>query len=525
MVTIRAVISAYTRKKSIDTVSIDEKIGSCYPLRSRFSDDRLPDKVITSPEISVPMANPLELTGLKANPTPIQMRVMIDVGRDNAFRRYGSLAYRASCGSGKTIAGLLCIYKLHLKTLIISTRNAVIDQWVTNFNSLYPGVKIWHGGCKGEPDDSYDVWIMTPNYINQGTRLETMNIRPGLIIYDEVHTMMSSSNYTGRHDSDVHDNEHANVLKLPFLRAMNDWGELPYLLSLSATYPEGDGMEKVIELIFGPVRHASKDAITDIRVGIFDLRRSYLGRGECDTKWHRPTEHATLSTFFTYLFEEGPRNTALLGGKSFPPEVTALVSCSERIIPSLTRKGIVMTGSIDGSVWAGLTLWKNYGFSVLILRTSDQKSIFLDGALPVREKFVVDKGVKYSEFVKTRIGEASKEYRQFIPRAMIIASTYQRVQEGFSVPELVWGISSEFVWSPLSRTQLVGRIRRSTTDEELNKFPRRLYVCSGPMPSNKYANIRAGRASAKVESTYSVEVEERLFAREGYFYMNVDKSL
>lgn len=512
VISLNKVVSDYIRRKSIDVFVKDGK----RILRSRsgrFATELEP-KVIKDNNvlISKEMKNPLVLAGVR-DATPVQKLLMNDL-INNAFEKYGSLAYQASCGSGKTYCGLLAIYRKRVKTLIISTRSAVIDQWKKTINAIYPDLRIYVGGTKVKKNENindYDIWVLTPQFLNIGNRILDFEIKPGLIIYDEIHSMLSQLNYTPGASRDKHIAEFANVLKLPFLQAPK-WGELPYLLSLSATYPK----ESIVEIIFGPVRATTKDPITNIPISIFDLRRECDKRGKLDRNWEKPSENDIVRTFAFGLFDQSVRDRALVKDPGVGAYTRAIVAHSQLITPSIKFKGIVMTHSIDSSVWATLFLHKSFNVSVLLLRTSDEFSFFLEKGKNLDFQF--SDGVELKDLT---IGEKSKDYSSFIEKSEIIVSTYQRVKEGFSIPELVWGICTEFVWNPLTRVQIAGRIRRSSDNEDLNKYPRRLYVCSSGIPNDLYVALKLHR---EPKITYDQEFEDELFRRENYSYANSDKS-
>ena len=509
-VRIKAVISNYLRRKSIDV--IDKSLRSNL---SEVDSLKVEKKLLTGEDISISttLTNPLIIAKVKAA-TPVQSLVMTDLAND-AFERFGSLAYQASCGSGKTFCGLLAVYRKKLKTLIISTRAAVIDQWKTTINHIYPSLRVYVGGDrlkKEETLQSFDIWIMTPQYLNIGDRILNLEIHPGLIIYDEIHSMLSQLNYKGpSKGKDVHVAEFANVLKLPFIKA-KDWGQLPYLLSLSATYPK----ESLVKMIFGRIRSTPKDPITNIPISIYDLRRSQERRGKFDQNWKRPNEIETIKTFAYALFDQTVRDLALSKDFKVGPMTRDIVAHSKLISPCSKFKGLVMTHSVDASVWTALFLHKRFNLSILLLRTNDEKSYFFEKDKGLDFVFSDSVGLK-----EIKIGESDKDYTKYIPNSEIIVSTYQRVKEGFSVQNLVWSICTEFVWNPLTRVQLAGRIRRSSDDEELNKYSRVMYVCSGPVPNDLFT---ARKQHRQAQITYDFPFEEELFLRENYSYINEDAS-
>lgn len=495
--TVLNTIRDYCKLKTID-VNPKTKL-----LRS-ISFEGLPMKSSIGDPIKCELKNPFIEMGVKT-PTPIQSLIVKHL-RDNYFEKYGSLAYRASCGSGKTLCGLLCIYRMKTKTLIVSTRNAVIDQWLKSIRDLFPNTKVFNCESSKSNFDEYDIWILTPQYINCNPDIP---IKPGLIIYDEIHTVLSSSNYDkGPIDRDVHSTEFANVLKLPFIRA-REWGGLPYMLSLSATYPNStDRTGKVITTIFGPIRCVPIDKITEIPVNIFDIRSIFDDetRGKFDEKWFPPDDMQCIDLFIKGLIERKFDSN---------PIVNSLLKCPP-IHPSRERKGIVMTSRIDSSAWTAITIQRRLNANVLLLRRVDEKSIYIEKGK--YSDFEIRPTLTYKELLIRGIGISDSNYRKYIDDTEVIVSTYSRVKEGFSIENIVWGWCTCYIWSPLARVQLIGRIRRTSEDEGLNTYPRVMYVCSSKIPNNKFSTaVRQHRIKPQI--TYDIEFEKLLFSRENYHYV------
>lgn len=429
---------------------------------------------------------------------------------DGEFPRRGSVAVNASCGSGKTFAGIYCIYKFQCKTLIISTRNAVIDQWVRTIEQMYPGIKIWSSEKKGRkskiPLPDYDIWITTPQYLNAKGRIvdKDFNLKPSLIIYDEIHTMLSETSKKGEHDK-----EFLNVLKFPFIRCLNkDWDELPYMLGLSATYPKDN---KLIERIFGVPKHI-KCSITKIGIEVWDTRDYIQKRGRCDMNYSPYSQQEALVYFLMHIpfMRDGTR--IKVQPKTLKPKIPPMEFDPIEITPKF--KGLVVTKNINESVWAALFVHKILHANVLLIRTNDVASYYFSMEKPVMDR--VSQDVTYDDLSKFEWGTPCK-YTEHIEEAEVIVSTTSRLKEGFSVRNLTWGICCQFMYSVPSRVQLLGRIRRSSEDEELNKRRRVFYVNSGIVPSDLYIGKRK---RSNPEPTYDWEFERELFERENIRYIS-----
>lgn len=429
---------------------------------------------------------------------------------DGEFPRRGSVAVNASCGSGKTFAGIYCIYKFQCKTLIISTRNAVIDQWVRTIEQMYPGIKIWSSEKKGRkskiPLPDYDIWITTPQYLNAKGRIvdKDFNLKPSLIIYDEIHTMLSETSKKGEHDK-----EFLNVLKFPFIRCLNkDWDELPYMLGLSATYPKNN---KLIERIFGVPKHI-ECSITKIGIEVWDTRDYIQKRGRCDMNYSPYSQQEALVYFLMHIpfMRDGTR--IKVQPKTLKSKIPPMEFDPIEITPKF--KGLVVTKNINESVWAALFVHKILHANVLLIRTNDVASYYFSMEEPVMDR--VSQDVTYDDLSKFEWGTPCK-YTEHIEEAEVIVSTTSRLKEGFSVRNLTWGICCQFMYSVPSRVQLLGRIRRSSEDEELNKRRRIFYVNSGIVPSDLYIGKRK---RSNPEPTYDWEFERELFERENIRYIS-----
>lgn len=483
--TLAFTVSTYLRRKSIDKVN-----GK---IRSHVSVDEIEDlKTVEINNISLKsLSNPFN--GLDSL-TEVQTLIR-RLCKEKYFEKLGSIAVKASCGSGKTLAGIYMMRYFCCKTLIISTRNAVIDQWYNQLHTLYPELNIFTSESRKKDLDA-DVWILTPQYLNSKNRIEseTFDIKPSLIIYDEIHTMLSET-------SKSHEQEFLNVLKYPFIRAQrHEWDQLPYMLALSATYPEKmDNLNRV----FGEPFYKSS-SISKTPIYIYDLRdeTSKKKRGKCDKDYHPLDQYDCIEYFINNIpFYRG--DLKLNDASKYEP-----INLSKQL------KGLVMSYSIDSSVWAALYIHKILKADVLLVRTNDQKSYYFPHDQFIDFKY--DKDIQYDDLKKNKIGIPCK-YHEYIDDAEIVVSTTQRMKEGFSNECLVWGITSLFPYSQLTRVQIAGRIRRSSRNIEINKAKRIMYVNSGTVPSTMFIG---GKFNSNAEETYSWEFENKLFKEENINYIS-----
>jgi hypothetical protein len=435
---------------------------------------------------------PVSETVAQATPDPpsyvlteIQQLVSIHA---ETFNLYGAYGYLSSCGSGKTLAAVYLIYKFQCKTLIISTRNAVNDQWRHLLQNLYPELCIKSRDetavktCKEEPKvkRDIDIFICTPQYLIG--KIDQFKFVPSLIIYDECHTLLSK--------------EFSRVLSLPFAKVIaGEWPELPYLLGLSATYPMGKPNKmKVINTIFGNI-HYEKSAITTQPVLICDYRRMKIFRDGDIGKFHRKFNPLSDYEAIEYFSE-------IINGND-----------TKRFIG--TRfKGIVMTYTIDSSAYAALYMHNKFDCSVLLVRAAGEPSYYIDKS-SIIDNTLINCSTTLKTITQNNLG-IKCNYMDFIADASIIVGTVQRMKEGISIQYAVWGICTRFVWETMCRVQILGRIRRNSNDDELNKLPRIFYTNSTRVPTN------IGRSIVKKNACtilYDFEYEAQVFERENYQYI------
>lgn len=400
----------------------------------------------------------------------------------------GSFAYSCSCGAGKTVAGIRIMQSLKVKTMIISSRNAVNDQWKATLEKLYPELIIetiegkFVGGMKlrnfkdlDMPDT--DVWIYSPQYL--GPKVNTLNILPSLIIYDEVHSLLSE--------------KFIRVLLYSLTKVMSgQTPELPVMIALSATFPNvGTKAYKSIEKIFGkPFRTPSE--ITSIPVRVWDYYdHTKRPHGFLDRNYHGLDNIEAIDYFLN--------------------KVDANDINDIHIDPRSTEyKGIIMSYSIDSSAYAALAVHQRWNINVLLIRAVNEPSLFIP-----KDKYLTyayDYAVSFADLLKDNIGETVENIHEKIPLTSIIVGTVHRLREGFSVQNITWGICTKFVWNQISRVQILGRIRRNSDDPALNSHPRIMFCNCGAQPSN----LKVPHAKKPLKFLYDMDAEKEVFEYEGY---------
>lgn len=434
--------------------------------------------------ISSVLFDPFELLDLTEK-TEVQIRAEKNF---NKLNRFGSYCYNCSCGSGKTLVGMYYMFRLQCKTLIISSRNAINDQWKRIIEKIYPNLVIQCREGKYVNRNKYrgskptDIWIVTPQYL--ASKVDEFDFNPSLIIYDELHSLLSD--------------KFVKVLMFPFLKVMKkELDELPYMIGLSATIPnESTSSYNIIKKVFGtPIRTDS--SVTKIPVNLWDYYDHYkedkgnpeVMRGSFDTRYNVPSDSSLLK------------------------KLCNMVDDNKEIDPTSTSfKGIIMCHTINASVYAALYVHKRWKCNVLLMRTVNESNIYIRG--DEYQDFDFDVDIELKTLLDNHIGELLKgdSYFNVLEETSIIIGTEQRLKEGFNVENITWGICMKFVWSKIARVQMLGRIRRASKDEELNRKPRFLYVCSGRRPSN----ISAPRRYGPPRFSYDIELEKITFQMENY---------
>ena len=529
--------------------------------------------------LSHPISNPLVLKHFTQT-TEIQDKVIQHV---ELLPLYGMYSYSCSCGSGKTIAGIYCIHKLQCKTLIISSRTAVNDQWFHEITTLYPSliIKTRKGVfcnnkrlriTKNKPEPEIDIWIYTPQYIVD--KIDQFNVHPKLIIYDEVHSLLAE--------------KFINVLLYSMHHMYRDYktndrmriNELPYMIALSATYPpQKSKAYKSLTKIFGTTIR-TKSNITDIPVYVYDYRDHYKCNdivkiddlvndkvittnaimdnkhlGICDKRYNPPNSNEVLIEFCN------------------------MIDDSVYIDPTSTKyKGIIMTDEINESIYAALYVYCRWNCSVLLMRAVDEPVIYLEkdrwidmlkydlnelnesNELNVSNDCNVNdtvdmnnninnttntiqttntpkssntkhtkstrntnknneilrpqyQNITFENLLKQDIGIKLKsdDYFDVIDSTSIIVGTIIRLKEGFSIQNITWGICTQFLYSSIARVQILGRIRRSSNDPELNERKRIMLVCS-----KKITSLYDRKRHTNICVKYDINAETANFEFENY---------
>ena len=449
--------------------------------------------------------------------------------------KFQARCFTASCGDGKTLATIYLMSKLRLKTLIISTRNAVNDQWLLELSTAFPSLNITSRINPNEKikkediDKNFDVMICTPQYLypkinnikDHKEFFQMMNF--DLIVYDELHSLLSE--------------QFSLVLSLPYLLKINKVKDkVPMMIGLTASLPNSNSKDykTIVEMFGNPIRFESN--ITKIPVYFTDFRDSISeqDRGFCDSKYNAMDDYQAYDYYKDVMLDK-------------------------KIKPTIDYKLIIISSSIDSSVFCGLKSCLDFKINTLAMRAITESNLVfeydklkdiiqisdLSNNILKMSDSLVDKlrvlnkdnkkfeesilnekyiELNYENIIKLNLATKIKkgnDYINYLSQVGIISGTYHRLKEGFNCKNIVYGICTKFIWSDTSRIQILGRIRRSSTDESLNKHIRIFFVSSGKIPSNLYQKFR--HVKQKIQITYDLAYEEELFKRENYIRISIDQ--
>ena len=411
----------------------------------------------------------------------------------------GNMAIKCSCGAGKTLAGILMFSYLGYKTLIISCRCAINEQWKKELLNIYGEnitIKTREGIFSGDKilkEGSPDVYIYSPQYLASDINKFPADV--GFIIYDEIHSLLSD--------------EFSKVLTMPFENVISGKiSELPYMLCMSATYPQQSSKEyKELMLIFGLV-YEQPSFITEIPIYIYDMR---------DHAEDRPTSDA-IDKYYT------PLDDVQLLNKILRRQIPFYNDNIEKTILNFPQYcGFVITSSINTSIYAWLRfymVYRKHNIRCILIRENIKGCYALIGDIP-QDLIKLGSIVSEADILKHPNFNDFCEKLDSYEQGNILFGTYHRLKEGISVQNAVWGICSAFVWSSCTRVQILGRIRRTSTSKELNEFKRFFLVNSRKIPKNIGKLIALKRSNKqhgnfKIEAEYDENEEKEIFAKENY---------
>ena len=465
--------------------------------RSRLKDFTIPPfgKEINGFKIDNPSLNESPFKLMNLQPNKVQQELL----KCN-FVKCGSYLYNISCGGGKTLVSIEWIHRLKLKTLIISARSAVNDQWLSTLKRVYPQLNVQTRTDeikklmkKSSLTITPDVFIITPQYLskyvedyqNPLAQQELKNFKFDMIIYDEIHSLISE--------------KYSQVLILPFiLKMLGIIKRIPVLLGLTASLPSPKSKKyQLLQTIFGnPITLSSE--ITKIPIDYIDFRDTIpeSERKFMDCNYLPLDSNQAVKKAVDWMIENN-------------------------IYPSIDYKLIIMTRHINESVYAVCYAAAHFNLNAVLVRTENENDYFFtpDDLPP---EYVEPEELSQEDQTPFTLESALElefmqecRYSNVLNKVGIIVSTVDRLKEGFNCENICFGICGQFVYSETTRVQILGRIRRSSNNEKLNNHTRLFIVNSGQMPSTRKLpkHLRHGMP---VICTYDFNREDELFYNENY---------
>lgn len=444
-------------------------------------------------------------------PSEVQLKMIEQV---NKLPFKGSFCLNAACGSGKTVAGLSIIKRLNCKTLIVSARNAVNDQWKTEIRKYFPNLKIVDDKLPKNENRQSDIYIFTPQYLMHHINKEDLKyLKVDLIIYDELHSLLS--------------NKFSKTLSLGMFMKLNKLYErLPYMVGLTATIPQKTTKHyhKIVKIFGLPIK--TNDVIRNIPIKYLDVRQVFPKscRGSFDENYNPINDFTAIDVLTEFVLKNKnksfiTRYNSITNSKSVVKKLDNIKNISDfdfsdRI--TIQNKFLIVTGSIPSSVYGFLVACKKFKTNVLLIRSSSEKDIYLEFKDLEDSNYEFDTSITLQKLqLDIKSGSLNAKfcyYQEYIDRTTIIVGTYHRLLEGFNCPDITDGICTKFIYSPLSRVQLLGRIRRSRSSDKEHPMIRQFIVNSGRISSN----LKMPRRIGPIKITYEQDFENSLFQLENY---------
>ena len=384
--------------------------------------------------------SPFEIKNLIPNDAQLEI-----INHD--YLRYGSGIFEAEPGCGKTLAAVGVIHKYKVKTLIISTRINIKEQWYLEINTTYPELKI----CNDNTLRDSDVYILTPQFILKNIdkpEFKKYLSNVGLIICDEIHSMFST--------------EFGKMLALPFEMVLKEiTPELPIFLGLTGTFhiEQNNKIKEIFDKIYNPVNRLKR--IRTKFIPYIDLYNRHLNRGKNDINYKKKSIKDMLKISNDILLENN-------------------------YMPSNKYKLLIVVNTKDDAVEAAIRASVMFHKDAIIVRAGLRNDYYIDyDIIPAQYKNNNnDKDNKYTEDVFKNKWMTKCDFYQEQDNCAIVVGTIDKISEGFNCPNCVMGICTLFEYSIIRRIQILSRISRNSNDEDLNNHQRLFIVQSGKIPIN-----------------------------------------
>lgn len=413
---------------------------------------------------------------------------------DYDYQIVGNGLFELPCGSGKTLAGISVIQKLKLKTMIVAKSTDVNSQWKTDLLELYPRLEINDKNEDILTRNDLDIYIVTPQYLRLHIKDPNFlsKLKFGLIVYDEIHTLVSE--------------EFQKSFGVFFKLVLSGYiSNLPIFLGLSATIDESN---KLLETIFGPPEVLAT-SIIEKKVNYLDFRDMYTSqqRGINDINY-KPFDCKECLVNAYKLIE---------------------YFVSKRIIelPHKYNKLVVLTDRIEETFYAAAKTCIYFKSDVLIVREKGKNLYLKYSNIPLElyenDTLDINERLDYEDEIRKVAIKCSIE--DYLSECSIIVSTMSRLSQGFNCEYITLGICTQFYWSLPTRIQLLGRIRRNSSDRTLYERKRIFIVNSYRIPTNYNPNSKVYCIRRNAKVTYNLTTEKSKFTYLGYNRLRFDTSV
>ena len=386
------------------------------------------------------------------------------------YLRHGSGIFEAEPGCGKTLAAVGVIHKYKIKTLIVSTRINIKEQWYLEINTTYPELRI----CNDTTLRDSDIYILTPQFIlkNLDNSLFKKYLSGvGLIICDEIHSMFSS--------------EFGKMLSLPFELVLREITQaLPIFLGLTGTFhiEPNNKIKEIFDKIYYPVNKLKR--IRTKFIPYIDLYNRHPNRGKNDINYKKKSIKDML-------------------------KISNEILIDNNYVPSNKYKLLIVVNTKDDAVEAAIRASVMYQKDSIIVRAGLRNDYYIDyDTIPAQYK---DDNINnnYTEDIFKDKWMTKCDFYQEQDNCAIVVGTIDKISEGFNCPNCVMGICTLFEYSVVRRIQILSRISRNSNDEELNNHQRLFIVQSGKIPINGKKGVNRFNATPQVTKVRKINDELR----------------
>lgn len=462
-------------------------------------------QVILGHQLSETLENPFEKKFGTIDAMNVPQQTLQKKLDNKLFERFQYVSISAPCAAGKTLMGLQMIHHLKLKTLIISARTAIKEQWMKEIYEIWPEMNVLLQSSDSSKKlvkslvrkidrkldkelpkkvdkelskelvenlvnklvEKPDIWIMSPQFLRTHLNEETFkNLQEvHFVIFDEIHSMCGGAF-----------SKCFEIFRL--------FSHPIYMCGLSATFPKNDSEDgMLLTRTFGIPIQLTSEAIVSRKVFVYDFREKEPNRGNIDQNWRGFTIKKVIDKVCEGL-PGIPRLETFEGHHKFlcvSEEVKDSIKCCQMISQYFNSLGIPR--------------------KVVVVRESSKGCFLVDCQKVPLKDFNEEWIVKNCQRIHMKDIDDSDACGVFGCNA--------RLKEGINIKTLVFGISTNFDYSISFRIQILGRIRR--TDENIKRF---FVVNPGRAPNNsKYWNGRLVKHPTKI--TYPFEYEAEEFAKNG----------